>query len=94
MRVYILYIVVFGLAVYAWRNWFVAACGLILLTGVSGHPDFPKYILGIQGLNPWNVLLAVVVLAWLVRRRDEGARFDLDWGPLGRASGAIWRWGR
>jgi len=69
------------LAIYAWRDWFVSVCGLILLTAVIEHPDCPKNIMGIQGLNPWNVLMFNAVLAWLVQRRREGAHWDMP-GPV------------
>ena len=51
--------------IYAWRNWFVSLCALMLLTSVLGRPDMPRSIGGIAGLNPWNLLLAFVFLAWL-----------------------------
>lgn len=44
---------------------------------VVEHPDMPKGMLGIQGLNPWNILLAVVVIAWLVSRKREGLAWDM-----------------
>lgn len=77
MRVYALYIVVAGLAVYAWKDWFKSLCGLILLMAVIEHEDMPKSMSGIQGFNPWNVLLLSIVLAWLASRRREGLRWDM-----------------
>jgi O-antigen ligase len=32
------------------------------------HPDMPKSIGGIQGMNLWNVLIANVVFGWLINR--------------------------
>ena len=64
MRVYILYLVVGILSIYAYRDWFKSVCGLILLMAVIQHPDLPKNILGIQGMNAWNILLVNVLLAW------------------------------
>ncbi len=77
MRVYALYILVAFLAIYAWKDWFKSLCGLILLMAVLNHEDMPKNIMGIQGLNPWNVLFGMVVLAWLAARRQEGLRWDM-----------------
>ncbi len=65
IRTLTLYIVVAGLSIYAWKDWFKSLCGLILLTAVMGRPDFPESIGGIQGLNLWNILFANVFLAWL-----------------------------
>ena len=36
------------------------------------HPDMPRGILGIPGANMWNVLIANVVIAWWINRRQEG----------------------
>ena len=77
IRLSLLYLVITGLAVYAWRDWFKALCGLILLMGVIQHPDMPKNLLGVQGLNPWNLLLMSVLGAWASARRREGLRWDL-----------------
>ena len=77
MRIYLLWMAVAGLALYAWRNWFVSACALVLLSVVMQREDFPQYLMGINGLNPWNLLFLVTVLAWWVQRRGTGVRLDL-----------------
>jgi len=74
--VYLLYAVIAALSVYAWRNWFVSLCGLIVLSAAMGHPDMPRTMFGIPGLNPWNVALALVALPWLTQRSQQGLRFD------------------
>lgn len=68
--------VIVFLGVYAWKDWFRSLCGLILLMAVVQHPDFPNAIAGIQGLNPWNVLLLFIAIAWFVERKREGLRWD------------------
>ena len=65
------------LAAYAWRDWYKSLCGLILLMAVIEHPDAPKTMFGVQGLNPWNLLLVVVLIAWMVQRKGEGLAWDL-----------------
>ncbi len=77
MRVYALYFVIAGLSLYAYRDWFKSLCGLILLMAVIEHPDMPKTIAGIQGLNPWNLLLVNVIAGWLLARRREGLAWDM-----------------
>jgi O-antigen ligase len=77
LRIGLLTILVMALMIYAWRDWFIALCGSIVLMAVIQHPDMPKGVMGIQGLNPWNALYASVVLAWLVSRRREGLVWDL-----------------
>jgi O-antigen ligase len=65
---------------YAFKDWFKALCGLILMMAVIEHPDMPKSMLGIQGLNPWNIIMLCVLLGWVVQRRREGLRWDLPGG--------------
>jgi O-antigen ligase len=63
--------------IYAWRDWYKSLCGLIVFTAFLTHPDMPRTILDIQGLNLWNVLFFIVLLAWMVQRRHEGLRWDV-----------------
>lgn len=80
IRLAALWLVVFGLAAYARKDWYVSLCGLILLIAVIEHPDAPKSMFGVQGLNFWNLLLAVVVFAWWRARGREGLTWDLPGG--------------
>lgn len=77
MRVYALFLLVAALSIYAYRDWFRSLCGLILLMAVLEHPDMPKGLLGVPGLNPWNILLLNVLAGWALHRRREGARWDM-----------------
>lgn len=77
IRLTALWLVVSFLVVFAWRDWFKAACGLVCLMAVIEHPDMPKTLFGIQGLNPWNIALLSVVLAWLTSRPRERLHWDL-----------------
>jgi O-antigen ligase len=72
-----LYILIAGLSIYAWKDWFKSLCGLILLMAVIEHEDMPKSMLGIQGLNMWNILFTVIFLAWLANRRRQGLHWDM-----------------
>ena len=74
---YILYLYVLVLLIYAWRDWFVSLCGLILMTAVMEFPNVPKTMYGIQGLNLWNILLLGTFIAWLAARRRRGLTWDL-----------------
>lgn len=76
IRTTLLWMLVAFLAAYAWRDWYKSLCGLILLMAVVQHPDFPNSVFGIHGMNPWNVLLAVVVFAWLAARKTERLEWD------------------
>lgn len=73
----LLWLYISGVAIYAFKDWYKSLCGLILLMAVIEHPDMPKMIFGIQGLNPWNLLLAVIVLAWFACRKPEGLKWDM-----------------
>ena len=77
IRITLLTLFVTFLACYAWKDWYKSLCGLILLMAVVEHPDMPKSIMGIQGFSPWNILLAVVVMAWLSQRKKEGLTWDM-----------------
>ncbi len=77
MRVYLLWLFVAFLCAYAFRDWFKSLCGLILLMAVIEHPDIPKNVANIQGLNPFNVLLLLVGLNWLMQRRGQGLVWDM-----------------
>ncbi len=77
IRLTFLWLLVFGILGYSWKDWYRGLCGLILLMAVIEHPDMPKSLLGIPGLNPWNLLMFNVVCAWAVQRGREGLRFDL-----------------
>jgi O-antigen ligase len=57
---------------YAWKDWYKSLCALIVLMAFLEHPDMPKSMFGIQGLNPWNLLLLVIIWAWLAQRGREG----------------------
>lgn len=80
IRVVLCVLLTLCFSVYAWRNYFVSLCASILLMAIMQHPDVLytlKNIGGIQGLNLWNLLMANVTCAWLVRRRSEGLVWDM-----------------
>jgi O-antigen ligase len=77
IRLALLSIFVSFLSIYAWKDWFKSLCGLIVLMAVIEHPDMPKTLLGIQGMNPWNILFANVFLSWFFSRKREGNTWDL-----------------
>lgn len=68
-------------AVYAWKDWYKSLCGLIVFTAVFQHPDMPKAILGVPGLNPWNLLFLIVLCAWMAQRGSERLRWDMPRVP-------------
>jgi O-antigen ligase len=52
---------------------------------VIEHPDMPKSLFDIQGLNPWNILLLIIILAWLAQRGKE----HLQWDMPGKINGLL-----
>lgn len=70
---------------YAFREWMVSLCGLILLTVLMNKDDMPAYLAGVPGLNPWNATLVVVTLGWLWQRQRERH----PWNVSKRAIAAI-----
>jgi O-antigen ligase len=77
IRLLALSLFVVSLSVYAWKDWFKSLCGLILLMAVIHHEDMPTSIMGIQGLNMWNIVFLSVFLAWAVSRRHLGYSWDM-----------------
>ena len=77
IRIAALYLLVTGLSIYAWKDWFKSLCGLILLMAVIEHEDMPKNMMGIQGMNLWNVLFLFIFFAWMASRRREGLKWDM-----------------
>jgi len=77
IRITVLYLLIAGLSIYAWKNWFRSLCGLIVLMAFISHGDMPSKLFGIQGLNPWNFLFGMVFLAWVLNRHREGLRWDM-----------------
>ncbi len=77
IRLTVLWLSVAGVFVYTWKDWYRGLCGLVVLLAIMEHPDVPKQMLGIPGLNPFNLLLANVIAAWASQRSREGLRWDL-----------------
>ncbi len=77
IRVLAVYILVAGLSIYAWKDWFKSLCGLIVLTAVLEYPDMPRSLAGIPGMNLWNFLFGMVLLAWMTQRRCRGLTWDI-----------------
>ena len=71
------FLVIIAFAIYAWRNYFVSLCALLSLMAFLENRDTPKSILGIHGLNPWNLIMLNVLLSWWVHRRREGRGWDM-----------------
>ncbi len=86
IRTTLLMLFVAFFSVYAWKNWFVSLCAAIALMAVTEHPDFPKSIAGVPGLNPWNILILSVVIAWFSQRAESGNPRDFPRA----ASGMLW----
>ena len=78
MRVYLLWLIIFSLSVYSFKDFFKPTLFLIAMMAFYGHPDMPSNMAGIQGLNPWNLLMAACVGSYLVNKNREGLKFDMD----------------
>jgi O-antigen ligase len=77
IRLTALWLVVFAVGIYTWKDWFRGLCGLVLLLGILEYPDVPRSMFGVPGLNFFNLLLVNVVFAWLAQRRHEGLKWDM-----------------
>lgn len=77
IRITLLTLLIAYLCVFAWKDWFKGACWLVLLMAVFQHPDMPKSIAGIPGLNHWNFLFMNVVLSWLINRKKDRLAWEM-----------------
>lgn len=77
IRLSLLALYIAGASAYAFKDWYKSLCALILLLAVVEHPDMPKTMFGIQGLNPWNLLLVAVVAGWLRARSEERLTWNM-----------------
>lgn len=77
IRITLLTLLIAYLSAYAWKDWFRAACWLVLLMAFIEHPDMPKSVAGIPGLNHWNFLFLNTVLSWQVNRKKEKLTWDV-----------------
>jgi O-antigen ligase len=77
IRIICMYVAVIGLCAYAWKDWFKSLCGLIILMAGLQHEDMPRTLFGIPGMNAWNLLFGVILLAWIVRRCRERLHWDM-----------------
>ena len=80
IRVLLCFLFVAFFCWYAWKNHFVSLCAALVMMAVLQHPDMPKSIAGIQGLNLWNILFLNVFLAWRKQRTEAGWDWDLPAG--------------
>jgi len=77
IRITLLTLLIAYLSVFAWKDWFRAACWLVLLMAIFQHPDMPKAIGGVPGLNHWNFLFLNTVLSWLSNRKKEKLTWEM-----------------
>jgi O-antigen ligase len=89
IRLTVLSIFVLFLWVYAFRDWTVSLCGLILLTALMQKGDTLAPMAGMLGLNLWNITLAVVTVAWLLRRQRDRRPWKLSRLSVGIVGGYI-----
>ncbi|MBL8878178.1 MAG: O-antigen ligase family protein [Phycisphaerales bacterium] len=87
IRLSLLYLFVGALSIVAFRDWFIALCGLILLTVLQQHPDMPSQMFGITGLNPWNACFLAVICGFFLQRSHQQAA-PAPTAPLFR--GLLW----
>lgn len=80
IRITALWLFIFAVGALSLQNWYRGVLGLVALIAVVEHPDFPKTLAGVQGLNPWNILLAITMLSWLINRRKDGYAWDMPRG--------------
>ena len=71
IRYTLLTLLITFLCVYSFKDWFKVLCVLVALLAVIEHPDWPKSLMGIQGANPWNLLLLFVLMGRAYSKKNE-----------------------
>jgi len=64
-------------SVYVWKDWYKTLCALIIMMAVVGHGSMPRAMFGITGLNLFNLLMFLVLMAWLVAKKREQLQWDM-----------------
>jgi len=72
-------LIILVMSIYAYRDWYKSLCCLVTLMAVVEHPDLPRSLGGIPGMNLWNVLFLNVVAAWAITRGREGLKWNVGW---------------
>lgn len=72
----VFWLIILGLIIYTYRDWFKGLCGLIFLMAIIRHELMPTSMMGVTGLNPWNLLFLNVLLAFALKRSREELRWD------------------
>lgn len=80
IRSTLLWLFIAWLSVTTWKDWYKGACGLVFLMAILEHHDMPHAILGIPGLNPWNIMLLITLCSWLFHKQQEGLHWDMPRG--------------
>ncbi len=80
IRETLLWLFISFIAVSAWKDWYKGVCGLIFLMAVLEHPDMPHTIMGLNGLNPWNILLLITLASWFISKKKEDLHWDIPKG--------------
>ena len=62
----------------AGRDWFRGLCFMLPLLAVLERPDMPREMLGVGGLNPFNILMLIVMIAWFIQRRNDGSHWQAN----------------
>jgi O-antigen ligase len=76
IRYTLLTLAVTFLVFYAYRDWYRSLCGLLVLMAFIERYDMPRQMLGITGLNPWNILMLFIMIAWFIAKRRENLKWD------------------
>lgn len=75
IRYALLTLIVSALCIYSLKDWYKALCFSLPIIAVLERPDMPRMMLGIPGLNPFNILLLFMILGWFLQKNKEGLKW-------------------
>jgi hypothetical protein len=78
IRYSLLFVAMLVVAIMTGRNWYRGLCFMLPLLAVLERPDMPREMFGIGGVNPFNIMLGIVIVAWLAQRKRDGSSWQID----------------
>ncbi|MDH5601702.1 MAG: O-antigen ligase family protein, partial [Gammaproteobacteria bacterium] len=82
MKVLAIWILTFAVSFISIKDWHKGVCVLIAFTGIYSHALMPTNTLGVQGLNPWNLILIFTLLGFIFRDKSDERKAALGGGVL------------
>jgi len=71
MRIALLALVVLYICAYSFRNWYKSLCIFLPVIAFLERPDMPREIMGVPGLNAYNIMLFFILIGFVLRDKSK-----------------------